>query len=768
MSKSEEIFNRLGQLIVRYRILIITILLIGASIVSIGLKDLKTSVSISNLFLENDKVIVDQKEFDSIFGNSDFVGVLVESDDVFSQETMTLIKSISEDLMKNVELMDSVSSIYSFADGLDRESLEKTRESLDNRESVRGELYSGSYKQAWILCSLKTYPTREEWNRDNDPSYVVGQQVMGVIDSYRANGAAVLATGVPVLEYRKSVEMLRDLVVVIGLAALVALVLIIFTIKSIQGVLGSVVVIGISISSVFGFMGWRHKVVDTTFMLIPILLTIAVSIGYTIHVFNFYRRNLLLTGDRKNSVIYSIRESGWPIMFTALTTISALFSFVLVPITAIQWVGIVSAVSITLVYFLSMLLFPAFIAMGKDRPDLKERTKHITDSSKGIDRIEIAIGKFSDAVMHHGIILTVVFIVVLVISLIGASKLKVDLNTRRMMGDKMQHAIDQNYISDSSIGATNAYNIALRFPEGMALTTETLNKVEELTAFINRDSYIKRTTSINSIIKEVNRLRHRNDQAFYAIPDRDSQVRGVVLYAKRALSGTMDSWIDDNDTTLRILVEIYDVSTLKTTEHLKEVQEEIDSLFPQDQYPGFRYLLTGGVIQLSKMNQYITKGLIQSVFFALIVISIMMMIVFKNVRLGLVAMIPNITPVIITGGLMGFLGEPLEFVTMTIAPMVMGLAVDDTIHFINHVKLDYVRTGNYMQSIRSSFIRVGKALILANVILCATFAAFLTSAVHSMVNMGIYMIVAMVSALLADFTVTPYIIKLIRPFGREA
>jgi predicted RND superfamily exporter protein len=146
----------------------------------------------------------------------------------------------------------------------------------------------------------------------------------------------------------------------------------------------------------------------------------------------------------------------------------------------------------------------------------------------------------------------------------------------------------------------------------------------------------------------------------------------------------------------------------------------------------------------------------------------MMMIVFRNFKLGLIAMIPNITPVIITGGLMGFMGEPLEFVTMTIAPMVMGLAVDDTIHFINHVKLDYSRTGSYDRSIKNSFIKVGKALILANIILCATFSAFMTSAVHSMVNMGIYMVVAMLSALIADFTVTPFIIKLIKPFGKEA
>jgi uncharacterized protein len=769
LSKVELIFNTIGINIVRFHwILIITILVLGIA-ASIGLKDLRTSVSIKNLFLENDIVILEQKEFDSSFGNSDFIGLLIESPDVFSVETIRLIESISSDLKDNVTLIESVSSIFSFAGDINEESLNKTRDNLDMRLSVRGKLYSEDYKQAWIICSLKTYPSDEQWiTEDNDPSYAIGQEVMKIVDKYQAMGVSVLATGIPVLEFRKSSEMLTDLIRVILLAAIIALILIILTIRSFTGVIGTLLVITISISSVFGVIGWLKMTIDTTFMLIPILLTIAVSIGYTIHIFNFFKRNLLLTGERKNSVIYSIKETGWPIMFTAFTTIFALITFILVPIRAIQWVGLVSAISITVVYIMTMLFFSSIISIGSDNKIVKEETKNVKNSRSGIDRFEVSIGKFSKIVLNHGKFLIVSFIIIIIVSGFGISKLKVDLNTRKMMGNKLQHAIDQNYISDSSIGATNAYSIALQFPEhNDALNYEILEKLDQLTDYINQEDYVKRTTSINSIIKEVNMQRNGNDEHFYIIPEKDSTIRGLVLTSKRLLEGSMDSWIDQDNKTLRILVEIYDVSTLKTKAHIDGLNNEIIRIFPKEDNPDFRYLLTGGVIQLSIMNQYITRGLIQSVISALIVISIMMMVVFRNFKLGLIAMIPNITPVIITGGLMGFMGEPLEFVTMTIAPMVMGLAVDDTIHFINHVKLDFTRIGHYEKSIKSSFIKVGKALILANVILCATFSAFIFSSVHSMVNMGIYMVVAMLTALIADFTVTPFIIKTTKPFGKE-
>ena len=415
------------------------------------------------------------------------------------------------------------------------------------------------------------------------------------------------------------------------------------------------------------------------------------------------------------------------------------------------------------------LFFSAIISIKNSNKTRERKNKTVINNQFYSDRVENFLGKTSDIIMKNGKLLSILYLFVIIISLFGISKLTVDLNRKQMFGDKLPHSKNQNYVSNSSIGASNAYNIALLFPDkNGAVTGDVLGKVDQLSDFINQAQFVKRTTSINSLIREVNMLRHRGEEEHFAIPEKDSTIRGLIGYSRRVSDESLKSWIDEENKTLKVLVEIYDVSTLKTKAHIDELREEIERLFPPDQYPEFKYLLTGSAIQMSIMNQYITRGLIQSVLSALLVISVMMMIVFRNFKLGLIAMIPNISPIIITGGLMGYMGVPLEFVTMTIAPMIMGLAVDDTIHFINHVKLDYSRTYSYDKSIKNSFIKVGKALILANIILCATFSAFMTSDVPSMINMGIFMVVGMLSALIADFTVTPFIIKLSRPFGKPA
>jgi hypothetical protein len=130
-------------------------------------------------------------------------------------------------------------------------------------------------------------------------------------------------------------------------------------------------------------------------------------------------------------------------------------------------------------------------------------------------------------------------------------------------------------------------------------------------------------------------------------------------------------------------------------------------------------------------------------------------------------MIPNIIPIIIAGGFMGFLKAPLEFVTMTIAPMVLGLTVDGTIYFTNRTRMEYLAAGDYSVAIRNTFKNLGLALFETAFIICMTFFAFVFARVNNMINMGVYTIIAISAALIANFFVTPMLMKWIQPFGKK-
>nr|WP_321256782.1 MMPL family transporter [uncultured Pseudodesulfovibrio sp.] len=144
-----------------------------------------------------------------------------------------------------------------------------------------------------------------------------------------------------------------------------------------------------------------------------------------------------------------------------------------------------------------------------------------------------------------------------------------------------------------------------------------------------------------------------------------------------------------------------------------------------------------------------------------------MMIVFGSLKIGLIAMIPNIAPALVVGAIMGFADIPLDLVTVTIIPMLLGLAVDDTIHFINHSQLEFEHCGRYAESNRRTFLAVGGALLMTTIVLTLSFAAYMASDVKIFVSMGFLVGSGLFAALAADFFITPTLLSLTKPFGKE-
>jgi predicted RND superfamily exporter protein len=166
------------------------------------------------------------------------------------------------------------------------------------------------------------------------------------------------------------------------------------------------------------------------------------------------------------------------------------------------------------------------------------------------------------------------------------------------------------------------------------------------------------------------------------------------------------------------------------------------------------------------MMDYVTWGQIKSFAIAIVIILILMSAVFGSIKTGLIGMIPNISPALVVGGIMGFAGIPLDMMTVTIMPMLLGLAVDDTIHFINHSQLEYTRAGTYRESTKRVFITVGTALFLTSLVLILNFSAYLFSNAKMFVNLGILVGMGILSALAADYFMTPVLLNRFRPFGK--
>ncbi len=749
-----------GILARKAAVIIVAAILAAAAVP--GLLRLDITVNIEDFFLEDDPVLRNQQEFRRLFHNNDFVGVLVESDDVFSRASLEAIRTVGDRLRKEVPLAKEVVSpvhisgpfgpgmALRFKDGRLLETdatVGYYKQRCNESGYLRGVLFSSDNRQAWIRLGLHPYPQADEWKGEEKPLFAVGRAAYDVVRSVRVDNVRFTATGVPVYAYRKEAEMMEDLGRILALGAAVALLLTILIFRNIRGVAGALGVLGLSVITVFGMEGWVGASMDSAFIAVPVLLAMGVSIGYSVHINRFFRLRFQQTGDRAGSVVYALEKSARPILFTAFTTVAALLSFVFVEIKPIRWVGITSALSITSVYIYSMLFFPVFLASGPDREPSTEGGR--------LDVFEKTLRLFSLWLSRYSAPIMIVFIALTAVALAGVSRLKVDFDAEKMMGTELPHMKDQARIGESEIASGEAMDLVLLFPKGGLEDPGNVRMVENLERAIDGLPLVKRTTSLAGMVRNMDSLMYGKPAAQGAITGDRQMLGWMIAIAEKVDPDFLGQWMTGSRSTTRILIELSDFSSLAIERNINRIGELVAEHAPA----ATGHFFSGSTYQMAMMNQYVTRGLLRSVGTAFVIICVLMVFVFRCVRLGIIAMIPNIFPVLIVGGIMGYCDIPLEFVTMTVAPMIMGLAVDDTIHLLSHLRSDIEESGDFARGLSHTFSVVGSAVTETSIILCLSFIVLAFSRVASIATMGVIASAGILAAYLSDIFVTPILMK---------
>jgi len=762
----ESVFMKLQRALIKHPWFVILVSATCAIFSTAGLFRMSFTTDISDYFLSDDPALKSQEEYRALFDQHEFIAVLVESKDVFSRKSLETINKLGRRLQKEVPFADSLVSLSSvnpvISGGLsfqfDGDSLVSTdkeiqeiKKKYSQIDSIRGRLFSEDDTQAWVILNLKPFPSREEWGSGQTPQFKAGETAYRIVhEMNNIEGIRLTPSGIPVFAQRKEVEMLGDFMKILLIGAVISILLTSVILRNFQAIVGTLAVIFLSISTIFGFYGWLGRELDNAFMAVPILLTMGLTIGYTVHITHFFSLKFSQTGLKKVSVFYALEETWKPILFTVLTTSAALLTFLLVKIEPIRWVGYTSVLCLSLVYLLSMTLFPLILGLGKDRS--------IFAPGKRSKVFEAFLALVSRLVRNHQRSLLLLFLLVTVVCIAGVFRVEVDFNGEKMMGLRLPHMIDQKRVSESKIGSSEYMNLTLTMDKKLLMNPVILHKIEEVQKEIETLPLVKRTTSVTLNIREFNRLFNRNDLTS-SIPSTPSSLKALYNLFERLSPGLFREWMTDDYRSTRIFIELNTFSSRLIEEDLSKIDDIITTVLPDNVH----YFLSGSTYQMALMNQYVTRGLIRSILMGLIIITILMVLVFRNIKLGLVAMIPNLFPILVCGAIMGMARIPLEFVTMTVAPLIMGLAVDDTIHFINHMEKTIRSVGSYPEGISQSFKVVGTAITQTTVILCLTFLVFVSSEVNSMINMGILTFSGMLAAYIADIFITPILINIFKP-----
>ena len=344
----------------------------------------------------------------------------------------------------------------------------------------------------------------------------------------------------------------------------------------------------------------------------------ALAVGYAVHYINSFKMYFRKTGLRKESVVMGIRDSGWALFFTVITTMAGMLSFLSANIRPMRWVGAITAACVFAVFVYTMILLPCFYSFGKDKepdPDFV--------NSQGSTKSDLRVEAMGKSILNKSWITVAVSAAIMLACIPGIFKIKVNMDYSEMMGEKTPYIKRLMEITRSQLGSQYSYEVLLEFDEEDALKNpEVLKNMDELSRRIGTLSMTKvsngreRVSSVTKIIKEMNRTLNEDDPAYYVIPDDQDLVSQIMFLYEISGGSDLYNYISEDFSAAYLHVELSGYDGEECVKNIESVETWVKELFPDATNAG----VVGEVMQYAKMNGKLVRGSIKSIGTSLIIL----------------------------------------------------------------------------------------------------------------------------------------------------
>ncbi|MCR5387356.1 MAG: MMPL family transporter [Treponema sp.] len=776
VSKINSFFRKIGEAQIKHRWICLIVLLAVTLFCLSGMRNFRSESTNEDWIVNGSEIQKNSNHFKDVFGNDQYVLVLVQADDVFSYDVLSMIDRLGDKLEQEVPFAEKVTSLTTISiptgveggldikspydDGIptDPEELAQKKNFILSRESIVNNLVSDDSKETWI--SLKLRPFENE----SEDVLVVGHEAEKIImsDEFKSDSWTLMPIGSAYTTAEKTDTISTDFSRRIMLGFITMLICLIIFVRSPSGVIVPFIATLCGIGTVLGFTGLLNIPADSDLMSLPLLLGMALSIGYALHYINAFKMHFRQTGKRKESVIQAVEESGWPILFTVITTAVSLLSFMFANIRPMLWLGAVAASVVMMVYIYVVVLIPIFLSFGKDK-------NPVINTVKGATKADLAFENFGKKIVKRSKIVAAFSFVIILACIPGIFKMEVNMDYLKFMGNKVPFIQRIEKVLATKIGNLYSYDIMIEFEEEDAFKNpENMMALERLEDDLGKLRMTKitngkpRVRSITRMVKEMYRVLNNDDPAFYTIPSERDMLTQLLFFYEISDSSALYDDLSETYNAAHVHVEITDYNANIIVDDINDAEASARKYFPDA-----KVCVVGTVAENAAMNATVVISELKSFGSSFVMIALLLMIVFGSIRTGLIAMIPNIAPVLLIGAVMGYSHMPLDEVTMMIMPMILGIAVDDTIHFSNHIKTKLEVGKSYGEAVTESFREIGKTMGTTTFILCAMFLMYTFSPITAMFRIGLLSIIGLSSALIADYTLTPALIYLLKPLGKK-
>ena len=765
-------------------------------------KDFKLDASSDTLLIDGDPDLKYLKEINNRYGSKEFlVLTFTPNENIVSNNSINNLLS----LKYKIQSLDWVHNVITLLDvpllnnsdaplserlknfkTLKDQNVDKERgfEEILNSPVFRNFVVSEDGKTTGLIVNLKKNKKLENFENKSEEEIeklkdeIKKQnhknilEIRAIIKTYDSAGEIFLG-GIPMIA-DDMISFIKNDITVFGIGVLL------FIIVTLWFIFKKIIWIVVPISSCFfsvlimtgllGLLGWKVTVISSNFIALMLILTMAMNIHMSTRFVQLKKNNPSLSNSE--IILLTTSKMFWPIIYTVLTTICAFLSLIFSEIKPIIDFGWMMTLGLIVSFTITFTLLPTLLNfLSTEEITIKESESKITKF----------LGNLS---INNNKIIFLFSSLIIILSIFGISRLEVE-NSFINYFKKNTEIYKGMKLIDEKLGGTTPLEVIIKFPKLEAnetsktdddfedwdeeetqsnekywFTKDKIDKIKNVHNYLDGLPQIGKVLSFSSIIEVATQLNNNKELGTLEMG---------VLYSKlpdTIKKEIVDPYISIQENEARISLRIKDSEKdLRRNELIKQINFDLENKLGLKKE---EFKLAGVLILFNNLLQSLFKSQILTLGFVMIGIFIMFMILFKNLKLALIGVMPNFIAAFFILGIIGLLGIPLDMMTITIAAITIGIAVDNSIHYIYRFKEEYLKNNNYKETLRLCHSTVGVAILNTSITIVFGFSILVFSNFIPTIYFGVFTGLAMLFAMISVLTLLPALILITKPFKNNS
>ncbi|PIB36688.1 hypothetical protein BFP72_15395 [Reichenbachiella sp. 5M10] len=754
-------WNQISHIIIKFRLYLIMLLLAITGFMAYQGQYVKWSFVLANVVPDHDPDMIDFKEFKRVFGeDGNILALGILDSAVYKTDNFRKLGYMSDELM-NINGVNDVLSLPSLKKLVkDQEEkrfrLEPVFDQIPDKQKDLDSLiqyaqgikfYSGQLINPKNGANMVLVTIQKELMDTDERNRVIADILFLTKAFEEDTGIQFRYAGLPYVRYINTSLLKDELRMFLVLSVIVTGFILFLFFRSFKVLLVALSIIGMVVLWVVGTLVLLdYEITLLTGLLPPIIVVI--GIPNTVYMINKYHQEYFAHGDQMKAITTIIRKIGIVTFITNVTTAVGFLVLALTDIVILKEFGIVAGINILATFVVSMIMVPCVFSYLK--PPSQRHLKHL--EFKPLDKVLNALDLLVHRYKH---VVFMVTGVVVIVCFYGISKIQAVSYMVDDLPEDSQIKKDLDFFEENFAGVMPLEIVIDTQKKNGVQNLNNLRKIDEFEVFLDSIKYVSKPMSVVSFIKATRQAFYNDKASYYALPNnRDKNFILRYLSKETDEMGLASAFVDSTGQRIRVSLKMADIGSVKMDSLVNEVIEpKIDEIFGKT---GFDVAITGTTLLFIKGNKFLIDNLVTSMLIAFVIIAFIMALLFKNFKMIVICLIPNVVPLLITGGMMGLVGIPLKPSTALIFSIAFGISVDDSIHFLAKYRQELFANNFFVPVAVSKSIReTGASMIYTSVILFFGFVIFAASEFGGTVALGTLTSTTLLMAMLTNLTLLP-------------